>query len=771
MSTFTPEEEHLIAAGRIFLQASAAAEQGRLPEAERLYHAVLEMVPDHALSFQALGLIHAQLGDARNAIGCFRHALEHRPDMVEARCNLAVLLQQAKDPEAITCFEEVLAHAPAHLQALLGLGNALADAGRQAEAIACFRRALGVDPGFAPALVNLGRLLAARGDATAALACCEQVLALRPDSAEAHYNAGTALKALARHVEAVGHLRTALRLDPRHVRSLVNLGNILKEEEQFDDAAGCYENALRLQPDYADALNNLGHLRREQGRVDEAASLHARVLAIDPGNAHARVAQCVAQLAIIHHDEAEIGRRRQAYADHLYALAEYAREVGPPALASGIGASQPFYLPYQGQDDRALQALYGELVCAVMAARYPLSPLPSLAPGERIRVGIVSGFFRDHSNWKIPIKGWLTELDRDSFELLGYYTGKRQDAETAAARALCSRFVQGPLPLERWRETILADRPHVLIYPEIGIDPMAVGLAAQRLAPVQCNGWGQPVTSGMPTLDYFLSSDLMEPVDAQAHYTERLVRLPGLSIYYDEDRETVPRAAARARFGVRPNSVAFWCGQSLPKFLPQHDDVFPRIAGQLEDCQFLFIRHRHGEHVNAVFVQRLQSAFAARGLRAEDHCILLPYMARSDFVASYAASDIFLDSILWSGCNTMLESLSHDLPIVSVAGPLMRGRHGYAILRQLGLSDLVCESVEDYCATAVRLARDPVWRESVRDCINKAKHRLYRDPAPVRALGGFLAEAVRTTAAHNRDCPIPKASQAMAACVRGSVDQ
>jgi predicted O-linked N-acetylglucosamine transferase (SPINDLY family) len=334
-------------------------------------------------------------------------------------------------------------------------------------------------------------------------------------------------------------------------------------------------------------------------------------------------------------------------------------------------------------------------------------------------------------------------LDRKRFEVFCYYTGKRQDTDTGIARSLSARFVQGPLPLERWRETILADQPHVLIYPEVGIDPMAVQLAAQRLAPVQCNSWGQPVTSGMPTMDYFLSSDLMEPEGAEGFYTEELIRLPGLSIHYNEQRETYPRAMARARHGVRPGSIAFWCGQSLFKFLPRHDDVFPRIAREAGDCQFLFIRFRHGDAVTRLFQERMERAFAAHGLRAQDHCIMLPYMGRSDFVASYAASDIFLDSISWSGCNTMLESLSHALPIVTMAGSFMRGRHGAAVLHQLGMPELVCKTVDQYCALAIRLARDTKPREAFRLRISESKRLLYNDPAPVAALGEFLTEAVR----------------------------
>src|SRR5258708_18722831 len=110
--------------------------------------------------------------------------------------------------------------------------------------------------------------------------------------------------------------------------------------------------------------------------------------------------------------------------------------------------------------------MYGSMVCRIMADRYePASLPPPPAPNEQVRVGIVSGFFRHHSNWKIPIKGWLSQLDRGRFKLFGYHTGIEQDAETKAAFALCDRFIQGPLSVDRWRHTIAADAVHVLIYP------------------------------------------------------------------------------------------------------------------------------------------------------------------------------------------------------------------------------------------------------------------------------------------------------------------
>src|SRR6185312_1211464 len=98
------------------------------------------------------------------------------------------------------------------------------------------------------------------------------------------------------------------------------------------------------------------------------------------------------------------------------------------------------------------------------------------------------------------------------------------------------------------------------------------------------------------------------------------------------------------------------------------------------NSQFIFIEFPGGRGVTEAFKARLDRAFQAAGLSASDHCIVLPRLAPDRFLAAIGASDIVLDSIGWSGCNSILESLAHDLPIVAFEGEMMRGRHAAAIL-------------------------------------------------------------------------------------------
>jgi len=102
-----------------------------------------------------------------------------------------------------------------------------------------------------------------------------------------------------------------------------------------------------------------------------------------------------------------------------------------------------------------------------------------------------------------------------------------------------------------------------------------------------------------------------------------------------------------------------------------------------------------------------------------------------------------LDSIGWSGCNSILESLVHDLPIVAYAGEMMRGRHSAAILTMIDLPETIAPTVDDYVAIASRLGQDRAKRASLSSRIAANKHRVYRDRDCIVALEAFLEQAVR----------------------------
>lgn len=616
-------------------------------------------------------------------------------------------------------------------------GIALLAAQRLVEAEAELRQAIVLDPADAIAHNALGVTLLRQDRVDDAIASFTAAIAAGPAMAEAYSNLGHALHQGHRFAESEAACRAALAQRPDYADAYNNLGNALKGQNRLDEAVACYRRAVDLNPGLADAHFNLAPTLTELGRADEAIAAYRAAMAVPACYAKARFGACMAQLPILCADDAESERRHAAYASELTALeSDVLRLRDSVDFSDAVGAHQPFYLAYHGRNECALQRRYGELVCGIMAARFPPPERVLAAPDEPVRIGIVSGYFLHHSVWKIPLRGWLWQLDRRRFRVFGYHTSSRTDDATETAARLCDRFAHGAKSLVGWRETILNDAPHVLLYPEIGMDPVAGQLAAQRLAPVQCTTLGHPITSGMPTIDYFLTADLMEPDDDASQYTETLVRLPNLSVFY-EPLDVPPTTVTRAELGLRPDATVYWCGQSLYKFLPRHDALFPRIATAAGNAQFVFIAHG-SLHVTDMFRGRLDRAFAAHGLRAADHCVVLPRMEIQRFLAVMGVCDVFLDSPGWSGFNTAMESLAHALPIVTLPGTTMRGRHSTGVLRRLDVTETIAGSLEDYVAIAARLANDPAWRAALRARLRAHRPRAWRDHDAIRSLETFL---------------------------------
>jgi predicted O-linked N-acetylglucosamine transferase (SPINDLY family) len=368
--------------------------------------------------------------------------------------------------------------------------------------------------------------------------------------------------------------------------------------------------------------------------------------------------------------------------------------------------------------------------------------------GGAIRVGYVSSRFRNLSASKYFL-GWIREHNRERFEVHAYHVSAKSDSTTAEVRRAVRHFRQLRGSLKETCAAILADQLHVLVFLDVGIDPAMTQLAGLRLAPVQCAAWDHPVTTGLPTIDYFLSSELAEPKEAQDHYSETLIRLPGTGTCYH--KPVIPRGLltkARSDFGIRHDAMVYLCCQYAYKYLPAQDHYFVQIAQRLPNSQFVFLTPNKfvAQHLRA----RLERAFLAAGLRADDFCVLLPEIERFDYWNLCLLGDAVLDPIGWSGGVSTFEAVACGQPIVTLPGEFMRGRQSFAILKQLGVTDTIARDEEEYVSVAVRLALDREWRDSLADKMIANHHLLYSDKGCVEALEKFYCRAVNDRLPANR---------------------
>lgn len=757
--------------------AYAEHQAGRLEEAQSGYRSVLAADPRNFDAEYLLGVLLLQRGDPDQAAGHFERAVGIAPASAPAHNSLGVAyLRLGRLQQALASLRRSTQLDAQYAEAHYNLGSALRSLGQGHEAIEAFRRATDLNPGLTDAHAYLSAALREAGKPDAALESAQRALALNPSSALLHLNAGDALREKGYMEEAAAAYRAALEREPRLPQAHNNLGNVLRHLGRYDEALACYERALTVQPDFAEALLNAAQVMRENRRLADAATAcrlllqmrpqmaeahlelgnilkgmgevrgalecYARALDVEPENAEARWALTMSRPPMIADDEAEQAEGRKAFAEDLANLEQWCAQRGWSKTAQAVGSQQPFYLAYQEEDHRESIARYGALCGSLMHAWQTATGLPFPARVTRAerRIGIVSAHIRDHSVWNAISKGWLQHLDRGRYELRLFHLGTANDTETAFAKTHATHYSYGRSDFFEWTKLILGHQLDVLIYPEIGMDPTTARLASLRLAPVQATSWGHPHTSGLPTIDYFLSADAFEPPGAEAHYTEQLVRLPGLGSAYGPSNVR-PAPADHAALGLRPDMPILVCPGTPFKYTPRHDRLFIDIARRLGECQFVFFMPEPAQPMQRVR-QRLQRSFAAAGLELDAFAVFLPWLSRAAFYGLMREADVYLDTVGYSGFNTAVQAIECGLPVVTREGRFLRGRLASGTLRHLGLDELVTDSDAAYVESVVRLARNAAYWGDMQARIVASRSALYNDASSVRALEALFERAL-----------------------------
>jgi predicted O-linked N-acetylglucosamine transferase (SPINDLY family) len=629
-----------------------------------------------------------------------------------------------------------MGNAPPTQASALEAAQARQRAGDLAGAVSDYEALVDLAPDYWEARESLAFALYAQGRFAQAAEQFAEVARLRPESAAAHGNLGNLLWQLDRHVDALAAWDRVLAIDPRQQDALFNSAQALGYLGRPLEAIDRMRSLLLLRPVQASTYFRAGMLFHSQGLREEALRSFADALTHDPAHGEARWMQAIAQLPLAYgpHESPEGDVDRFVAA--LGALDDWFDASHAAQGASAVAVRQPFYLAFHEVDVRDAMSRYGDLCARLMRSASP----PAAQVGVRSRarapvsVAVVSAYFCDHSVWTALMRGFCAQIDRDRVSMHVFHTGTQDDAETDLARASSASFFGGPRDLDQWVAAIRSVDPDVVLYPEIGMDAMSARLASMRLAPSQVVAWGHPQTSGLPTIDYFLSAQAFEPSDGASHYRERLVALPNLGCYYDELR---PDFAVPEGFSDNDRVPHIVCAGTPYKYTPRHDALFIDIARRLGACRFLFFVDM-APLLSRKIEERLALAFRHAGLDPRDHIRFLPRQSRPAFFELMRGADVYLDTLGFSGFNTAMQAIECGLPVVACEGRFARGRLASGILRTIGMDDLVAATPSDYVETTVRLCADIGHRSSVASRIAQGRGAAIRDLAPVRALEDFL---------------------------------
>lgn len=595
------------------------------------------------------------------------------------------------------------------------LASSLQRLGPHAAARTAFRRVLALQPSSAPGLAGMAANGEAGGLPTQAARFAELAFCAGPAHRET-------ARLLARHGRRIGLLRDAASRFPDSAEIWTTLGDELPGPGLRPEARAALRRAQLLDPVADRAMRRAVGIPVSGREADASLSLvrHLGVLDRSSTPLWLRVVAAQPEMLEIGETGAQLGRRLAAAVDDLADRLE----GGPnPVDARRLGGVTLFRAAYWGIDDTAMLARFGGATASLAAASEPVRPLRA-SGSPTTDVALVSGHARRHSIWTSIGNFWATALRRSGVRTTLYDLYGTADA---AIRALFDRVEAGPRSREDWIEAIHRAGHQVLLFPELGSEPVALAIANRRLAPTQVASWGHPTTSGLPTVDLYLGAERFDPPGAESQYTERLVRLPGVGTeVWSDEFTTAARTGAPADLGLAPGEGALVVCQSAFKYLPDFDDCLAEIASRHPPSRFLAFESG-GEAAFAIWRRRVSMAFVRRGLDPDRHLRFMPRLAMVPFQKAMSAADGYLDPFTFSGFVTGLRAIEAGCPPVTLEGGRLRERLCAGLLREGGAPATIAASREQYVEIAIRLMTDKAFASDCRDALAGAPQALRRE--------------------------------------------
>lgn len=534
---------------------------------------------------------------------------------------------------------------------LCNLGNLLKETDRRREAEAVYRHALVLDPDHTLAHNNLGNLLADTQRFAEAEASYRRALMLNPNYAKCHCNLGTVLDENGRFTEAEAEFLRAIKLVPSYVEAYYNLANNLRAQNRWREAEVCYRQTLQFEPNMANAHCNLGIALMDQGRVEEALACFARTLELKPNHLGA----CGNQLFAFN------------------------------------------YLNRSAQQCLEEARRYGRMAAEWVPSRFSYWSCEK-AP-DRLRVGLVSGDFRNHPV-SYFLESLLANLDFDRIELFGYPTHPAVDEVTLRVKARFSAWK--PIANkgdEATARLIHDDGVHILIDLSGHTARNRLPVFAWKPAPIQVSWLGYFATTGLAEMDYLIADPVTLPEAEEAHFTEKIWRLPEARLCFTAPDVDLPVSRLPA---LENGYVTFACFNNLNKMNDSVVALWARVLSEVPNSR-LFLKDR--QFSESAIRQKTMDRFAAQGL-SPDRLITEGFSPRAEYLAAYHRSDIALDPFPFTGGTTSAESLWMGVPILTLAGDRFVSRQGVGLLTNAGLAEWIATDSDDYVRRAVMHSSD-----------------------------------------------------------------
>ncbi|QDL56880.1 tetratricopeptide repeat protein [Rhodoferax aquaticus] len=501
-----------------------------------------------------------------------------------------------------------------------------------------------------------------------------------------------------------------------------NLGVTLSNESDFAGAQQAYEQSIALHPGFVQPRLNKGSLFERQGMTEQALAEWRWVVEHVPGD---NPENKTFVLMALNHLGRVLESKKQFHDAFAYLTQSLTLDpLQPDVVHHWVHLRQkqcmwPVYSPIEGltqqamhestsalammnvSDDPAEQlAAANRFVAKRVNATLPLLAKPKRYGHKKLRIAYVSSDFCLH-----PVSMLTAELfelhNREKFEIYGYCWSPEDGS------ALRQRVIAAMDHFTRIDQ--MSDEAAAKLMREHEIDVLVdlqgqtagarVNMLAYRPAPIQITYLGLPATTGLPSIDYVIADRFLIPEALTPFYSEKPLYMP--DIYQCSDRKrAVGPIPSRESCGLPAQGFVFCSLNNNYKYTPEMFDVWMRILKRTPGSVLWLLADNPWAEAN------LRQEARTRGI--EDHRILFaPRVSPENYLARYAAADLFLDTFPFNAGTTANDALWMGLPVLTLCGRAFASRMAGALLTAAQMPELICYDVQSYEDKAVALANTP----------------------------------------------------------------
>jgi len=341
---------------------------------------------------------------------------------------------------------------------------------------------------------------------------------------------------------------------------------------------------------------------------------------------------------------------------------------------------------------------------------------------SKVRIGFVSDYLTDHTIGKL-FKGIILNLDKNKFDIKIFHTPKTrkgkiyQDFIDAERNNQVNNF-NLPIKFEDKQKIIADENLDILFYPEIGLSLDLYYLSFVRLATYQVTSWGHPETTCIDTLDYFLTSKLIESQNSNKQFSEKLLYADFLPMYY-----YTPVVRKELDTDILSKKNIYSCPQTLFKIHPEFDSVLGKILEEDKKAKIYFIKDSDN-----VYYKKLLNRFKKNTKIDLDRIKFIGGLSWEDYINHCGQASVLLDPFYFSAGNSFYESMFYGTPTVTKPTKYTKSRLVLGAYNQMKIENApVVNNVNEYVGKAIEIANDQKLYDLKKYYKEQAKKNLFEN--------------------------------------------